>query len=75
MFLTDSVGKKGVKIQTAEDLDIEVVNPTKFFDAIDKGGNAIDLIVEQNLAPWGGKVKYFKKIIKKKIVLICYILN
>lgn len=56
LLLTESIGKKSIKLQTAQDLDIEVVNPTTFFDAIDKGGNAVDLIIEQNLAPWGGKV-------------------
>lgn len=55
-FQTDSIMKKSVKIKEAESLEIEVVEPSTFFDAIDKGGNAIDLIVKQNLAPWGGKV-------------------
>lgn len=58
LFLTDSIGKKSVKIKEAQEFDIEVINPTTFFDAIDKGGNAIELIAEQNLAPWGGKVNY-----------------
>jgi len=45
-----------VKIKEAESFEIEIVEPTKFFDAIDKGGNAIELIIKQNSAPWGGKV-------------------
>jgi len=45
-----------VKIKEAESFEIEVVEPIAFFDAIDKGGNAIELIVQQNCAPWGGKV-------------------
>lgn len=45
-----------MKIKEAESFEIEVVEPTAFLDAIDKGGNAIELIVEQNSAPWGGKV-------------------
>jgi len=45
-----------VKIKEAESFEIEVVEPTTFFDAIDKGGNAIELIIKQNSAPWGGKV-------------------
>ncbi|XP_001947212.1 poly [ADP-ribose] polymerase [Acyrthosiphon pisum] len=53
----DSIIKKGVKIKEAESFEIEVVEPTAFFDAIDKGGNAIELIVEQNSAPWGGKAR------------------
>lgn len=41
----------------AKEFDIEVVDPTSFFDAIDKGSNdAIELIIEKNVAPWGGKV-------------------
>uniref|UniRef100_A0A2S2P4Z7 NAD(+) ADP-ribosyltransferase n=1 Tax=Schizaphis graminum TaxID=13262 RepID=A0A2S2P4Z7_SCHGA len=53
----DCIIKRGVKIKEAENLEIEVVEPTEFFDAIDKGGNAIELIVKQNFAPWGGKAK------------------
>lgn len=45
-----------MKIKDAESFEIEIVEPTAFFDAIDKGGNAIELIVKQNSAPWGGKV-------------------
>lgn len=56
MFFIDSIGKKSVKLKEAQELDIEVVNPTSFFDAIDKCDNAIELINKQNLAPWGGKV-------------------
>jgi len=56
VLLTESIRKKSVKLQIAQDLEIEVVSPTTFFDAIDKGDNAVDLIIEQNLAPWGGKV-------------------
>jgi len=56
LFQIDCIIKRGVKIKEAESLEIEVVEPTTFFDAIDKGGNAIELIVQQNFAPWGGKV-------------------
>lgn len=56
MFLTASITKKSVKIKEAEDLEIEVVEPTAFFDAIDKGDIAMELIAKQNLAPWGGNV-------------------
>lgn len=56
MFLIDSIGKKSVKLKEAEEFDIEIVEPTTFFDAIEKGGNAIELIVQNNIAPWGGKV-------------------
>jgi len=45
-----------VKIKEAESFEIEVVEPSQFFDAIDKGGNAIELIIKLNSAPWGGKV-------------------
>jgi len=45
-----------VKIKEAECLEIEVVEPNAFLNAIDKGGNAIELIIEKNCAPWGGKV-------------------
>lgn len=45
-----------MKLKEAQELEIEVVDPTTFLDAIDKGGNAIELIVEKNIAPWGGNV-------------------
>lgn len=65
MFSIDSIGKKSVKIKEAEEMDIEVVEPTTFFDAIDKGGNAIELIVENNIAPWGGKVIFISTVMCK----------
>lgn len=55
-MITDSIGKKSVKLKEAQEFDIEVIDPTIFFDAIKNGGNAIDLITEKNLAPWGGHV-------------------
>lgn len=47
-----------MKSKEAESFEIEVIEPTQFFDAIDKGGNAIELILKLNSAPWGGKVVY-----------------
>ncbi|XP_050521530.1 poly [ADP-ribose] polymerase [Daktulosphaira vitifoliae] len=54
---TESIGKKSVKIKEAQEKDIQVIDPNEFFDAIEKGGDAIDLIKKQNLAPWGGDIK------------------
>lgn len=65
-----------MKLNEAEELNIEVVDPTIFFDAIDKGGNAIELIVEKNIAPWGGNVNmlfYLQNIIY--ICNYCFILG
>lgn len=45
-----------MKIKEAESFEIEVIEPTQFFDAVDKGGNAIELIIKLNTVPWGGKV-------------------
>lgn len=33
-----------------------MIDPNTFFDAIEKGGDAIDFINKQNLVPWGGDV-------------------
>lgn len=43
-------------MKEAQELDIEVVDPSEFFDALEKGKNAIDVIVEKNLVPWGANV-------------------
>lgn len=53
-----------MKLNEAQELDVEVVEPTSFLDAIDKGGNAIELIVEKNIAPWGGNVNIVILFIK-----------
>lgn len=58
------IGKKSVKVKDAEEHNIEVVEPTSFFDAIANGRNAIEFIVEKNLASWGGNVN--------NIILIFY---
>lgn len=56
-FITESIIKKNVILREAQDLNIEVVDPFTFFDALEKEGkNAIDIIVEKNIAPWGANV-------------------
>ncbi|XP_050442642.1 poly [ADP-ribose] polymerase [Adelges cooleyi] len=62
----ESVGKKSVKMKEAQENNIEIVEPTEFFDAIDKGSNAIDVITEKNLAPWGGDSSKVKTRIEKR---------
>ncbi|VVC30258.1 BRCT domain,Poly(ADP-ribose) polymerase, regulatory domain,WGR domain,PADR1 domain,Poly(ADP-ribose) [Cinara cedri] len=54
---SDSIKKKSVRVKDAEEFNIEVIEPTSFFNAIANGGNAIELIVSKNLAPWGGNAK------------------
>lgn len=48
-----------MKLKEAQELNIEVLDHTTFLDAIEKGGNAIELIVTKNIAPWGGKVNNY----------------
>lgn len=58
IFLTDSIEKRSAKMIHAKQFCIEVIEPATFLDAIEKGGNAIELIVEKNIAPWARNVSF-----------------